>query len=40
MGSVTPWEPGGISPFQLACGRERAEQSGRVYDAYGAAPPE
>ncbi len=37
MGSVTPWEPGGISPFQLACGRERAEQSGRDYDSYGAA---
>jgi hypothetical protein len=37
MGSVTAWEPGGISAFQLACGRERAEQSGRVYDAYGAA---
>ncbi len=37
MGSVTPWEPGGISAFQLACGRERAEQSGRIYDAYGAA---
>jgi hypothetical protein len=36
MGSVTPWEPGGISPFQLACGRERAEQAGRIYDAYGA----
>jgi hypothetical protein len=36
MGSVTPWEPGGISPFQLACGRERADQAGRVYDAYGA----
>jgi len=37
VGSVGPWEPGGISPFQLNCGRERAAQSGRVYDAYGAA---
>jgi hypothetical protein len=36
MGSVTAWEPGGISPYQLACGRERAEQAGRVYDSYGA----
>jgi len=37
VGSVGPWEPGGISPFQLNCGRERAAQSGRVYEAYGAA---
>jgi hypothetical protein len=37
VGSVGPWEPGGISPFQLNCGRERAAQGGRVYDAYGAA---
>jgi hypothetical protein len=37
VGSVGPWEPGGISTFQLNCGRERAEQSGRAYNSYGAA---
>ncbi len=35
-GSVGPWSPGGISPFQLACGQELAESLGRPYDAYGA----
>lgn len=35
-GSVGPWEPGGISPFQLRAGRAAAEAEGRDYDAHGA----
>ena len=35
-GSVGPWEPGGISPFQMNAGRELAAKSGRPYDAHGA----
>jgi len=35
-GSIGPWEPGGISPFQLAAGRDAAAAAGRDYDAYGA----
>jgi hypothetical protein len=35
-GSVGPWAPGGISPFQLAAGRSRAEAEGREYESYGA----
>jgi hypothetical protein len=35
-GSVGPWEPGGISPYQLAAGRALAEAEGRRYDAHGA----
>jgi hypothetical protein len=35
-GSVGPWEPGGISPFQLAAGQRAAEAEGREYDSYGA----
>jgi hypothetical protein len=38
LGSVTPWEPGGITPFQYEVGRERAEAEGRAYEAFGAAP--
>jgi len=38
-GSVTPWEPGGISPFQLAAGRAAAARDERPYEAYGAEPP-
>jgi hypothetical protein len=37
-GSKTAWEPGGISPFQYAHGREVAESEGREYEAYGAEP--
>ncbi len=37
-GSVGPWEPGGISPFQYAAGRRAAEADGRGYDSFGAAP--
>lgn len=32
LGSAGPWEPGGISPFQLAAGRRAAELEGRAYD--------
>ncbi len=35
-GSVGPWEPGGISPFQLAAGQALAEREGREYDSHGA----
>jgi hypothetical protein len=38
-GSVSPWEPGGISPFQFARGKDAAEPEGRAYDSYGAFPP-
>ncbi len=37
-GSVGPWEPGGISPFQMNAGRELAARLGRTYDPLGAAP--
>ena len=35
-GSVGPWEPGGISPFQDGAGRQLAEAEGREYDSFGA----
>jgi hypothetical protein len=35
-GSVGPWEPGGISPFQVRAGAALAEQEGRPYESYGA----
>lgn len=35
-GSIGPWEPGGISPFQLDSGRAQAERDGGDYDSYGA----
>ncbi len=38
-GAVGPWEPGGISPFQLGAGRDAADRDGRRYDSYGAEPP-
>jgi hypothetical protein len=34
--SVGPWEPGGISPFQVRAGQEMADAQGRPYDAHGA----
>ena len=37
-GSVGPWEPGGISPFQYEAGRKKAEAEGRVYESFGATP--
>lgn len=38
VGSVGPWEPGGISEFQFDAGRARAVLSGLPYDAFGAQP--
>jgi hypothetical protein len=35
-GSVGPWQPGGISPFQVHAGAAVAESEGRPYDSYGA----
>jgi len=35
-GSVGPWQPGGISPFQIEAGRAAAETVGRPYDSFGA----
>ena len=37
-GSVTAWEPGGISPYQYEAGRKAAAAAGREFDSYGAAP--
>ncbi|HVT42398.1 MAG TPA: hypothetical protein VHD39_05395 [Acidimicrobiales bacterium] len=37
-GSVGPWEPGGISPFQVKAGRAMAGEIGIPYDAHGARP--
>jgi hypothetical protein len=37
-GSVSPWERGGISPYQYAAGQRAADGSGRPYDAHGAEP--
>ncbi|MCU1468326.1 MAG: hypothetical protein JWM72_4254 [Actinomycetia bacterium] len=37
-GSVTAWEPGGISPYQYESGRRAAEAAGREYESYGARP--
>ena len=35
-GSVGPWEPGGISLYQLAAGEAMAQRQGRSYDSHGA----
>lgn len=35
-GSVGPWEPGGISPFQVRSGSSLAELESRPYDSFGA----
>jgi len=35
-GSVGPWEPGGISPFQARAGQAQADAEGRAYDTFGA----
>lgn len=37
-GSVTPWEPGGISPFQFAAGQTSAAARHEAYESYGASP--
>jgi hypothetical protein len=38
LGSVTPWEPGGISAYQYEAGRRVAEEAGATYDSFGARP--
>ena len=35
-GSIGPWEPGGLTPFQEAAGRALARDEGRPYDGFGA----
>jgi hypothetical protein len=37
-GSVGPWEPGGISPYQYEAGQRKAKSEGREYDSFGATP--
>jgi len=37
-GSTTPWERGGISPFQYAHGRDVAHAEEHQYDSFGAEP--
>jgi hypothetical protein len=37
-GTVSPWEAGGISPFQANSGRQLAARDGRPYQDYGATP--
>ena len=37
-GSVTPWEHGGISPFQHAAGQKAASARRETYDSHGASP--
>ena len=37
-GSVTPWQRGGISPYQYDCGQKSALDAGRPYESYGAEP--
>jgi hypothetical protein len=34
-GSVGPWEPGGISPFQLDSGQKLAAELGVPYESFG-----
>ncbi len=36
QGSVGPWQPGGISPFQWEAGRALARSRGVAYDSFGA----
>jgi hypothetical protein len=38
VGSVSPWEPGGISPFQYQAGLAAAQAADRRYDSCGAVP--
>lgn len=37
-GSVGPWEPGGISPYQHDTGTQAAAAAGRPYHGFGATP--
>ena len=39
-GTVGPWEPGGISPYQLNAGQKMAADTGRTYDSFGASVAE
>lgn len=39
-GTVGPWEPGGISPYQLNAGAKLAAEAGRPYDSFGASVAE
>ena len=38
LGSVTPWEPGAMTPFQYEAGRRRAEHERRRFETFGATP--
>jgi hypothetical protein len=38
-GSVSPWEPGGISEYQFWQGQRAAHVAARRYDSFGAVPP-
>ena len=35
-GSLSPWDPNGMSIFQLRAGQDLAEAQGRTYDDHGA----
>jgi hypothetical protein len=35
-GSVGPWDPGGLSPYQLRAGMQLAQEKGRKYESWGA----
>jgi hypothetical protein len=37
-GSVGPWEPGGLTPYQQAAGTSLAQEQGRPYRSFGATP--
>jgi hypothetical protein len=37
-GSVGPWEPGGISPYQHEQAQRLAAEAGRAYESFGARP--
>ena len=37
-GSVTAWQPGGISEYQHRAGLRRADETGHPYDSFGATP--
>jgi hypothetical protein len=39
-GSIGPFQPGGISPYQARQGKRQAAQAGRIYDGWGATPVE
>jgi hypothetical protein len=38
-GSVGPFAPGGMSPYQERRGRDAAAAAGRTYESFGASPP-